>query len=856
MASSRLIDRVAARDGLVDAMRRRAGDRLFRHLEIEAAWREAAEGAARRGPVVYVMKSASALDYLALDHLTRKLALPPIGFVNGLSIAPRGDDLGRVIERGDSAALFLSPQPAPGPATRRPRRDDGALLETLIALQPRLERPIILLPTLFVWTRAPEKRGFSLVDTLFGPVDSPTELRRAGQFLVNYKRCELRAGEPLSLRELSAQPGTGDLSRRLSYALLRKIERERRTIVGPAQKPPDRLREEVLRGPKLRGVIDELAGPRAEDRARLTEKARQMLREMQTIPDPETQASMAMVAERVLDHVYAGIDVDEEGIERLRKLRGEGSVVLLPSHKSHVDYIVLSYVLRERSIQAPVIAAGDNLSFFPAGPILRRCGAFYIRRSFRGDKLYTAVLDAYVRRLMRDGFLLEFFLEGTRSRTGKPLPPMLGLLNMVVSSALGLPSRRLFFLPVSIGYERSVEESTFARELSGGEKQREDAGQLLRAGGVLADRWGRINIQFGEPIELADLQRGAGIAPGARVPPPKRRAMVKRLGHQVMSEINRVTAVTPGALVSLVLLSGRKGKSYDDLVSHCDRLLSLMLRLGARATPSIADGERLREPGVRETLRLYVKGGLVEQHVPGDTLTAEQKRRRVISTGPDVIFTVPDQKRLRLDFTKNHIVHWIVDRALVAVALRSAAPDPGDGEARALERDVRDRVQSLSRLFKYEFMFRADAPFAAIFDDLVADMIAEGELRRDGPHLVPGAGRDGLGGVGWLKLHASALRNFLESYAIAARGLSPLLKGPVDRKELVTKGLRLGERMFLEGDIERSEAVSRPMIENAIASFVDQGYLVRRDGKLALADSFASPEALATIEGRIAAFLG
>src|SRR5690606_9481266 len=185
--------------------------------------------------------------------------------------------------------------------------------------------------------------------------------------------------------------------------------------------------------------------------------------------------------------------------------------------------------------------------------------------------------------------MLEFFLEGTRSRTGKPLPPMLGLLNMVVNSALGLGSRRLFFVPVSIGHERSVEESSFSRELSGGEKHREDAGQLLRAGGVLADRWGRINIQFGEEIELFDLASAQSIVPGRPVPPARRRALVKRLGHQVMSEINRVTAVTPGALVSLVLLSGRKGVSYDDLIAQAERVLALMLRLGARATPSIVE---------------------------------------------------------------------------------------------------------------------------------------------------------------------------------------------------------------------------------------------------------------------------
>src|SRR5690606_11334673 len=158
------------------------------------------------------------------------------------------------------------------------------------------------------------------------------------------------------------------------------------------------------------------------------------------------------------------------------------------------------------------------------------------------------------RRLVRAGWLIAYFLEGGRSRTGKLLPPMLGLLNMVVASALGLVDRRVFFQPVAIGYERLMEEGAFERELSGQQKEKEDAAQLLRLTSVLRQRWGRINIQLGEPIELGELAREIGTE-GAELRPSKRRALVKRLAHQVMNEINRVTAVTPGALVALVLLS-------------------------------------------------------------------------------------------------------------------------------------------------------------------------------------------------------------------------------------------------------------------------------------------------------------
>jgi glycerol-3-phosphate O-acyltransferase len=701
-----------------------------------------------------------------------------------------------------------------------------------------------------------------LVDAVFGPADLPGDLRQVVQLLLNYKHGMLRAGEALSLAEFLEQQGEGDdeaLIHRLTYALLRKVERERRTIVGPARKPPDRVVEEVLRSPKLQETIRELAGPGFAERALLTDKARDMLREMQTIPDPETQGSLELLAERVLDRVYSGLDVDLEGLESLRKLRADGSVVLLPSHKSHVDYIVLSFILRQHNIQIPVIAAGDNLSFFPAGPLLRRCGAFFIRRSFRGDRLYTAVVDAYVRRLLRDGFMIEVFLEGGRSRTGKLLPPMLGLLNMVVASALGLESRKVYFQPVSIGYERLMEEGAFARELSGEQKQKEDAAQLLKLPRVLSDRWGRINIQFGEPIELGALRRALGNHDDD-LSPAKRRAVVKRLAHRAMHEINRVTAVTPGALIAMVLLShARRGVPYRDLLAHCRRLSVTLSRLGARQTPSLVThtGE-LRESGVREVLTLYVRSGLIEQHVPGDTLTAESKKRAALYTGTDVIFTMPPAKRIRLDLAKNQILHWLVDRALIAVGLL-CGPEPQEPADRVTpwlrQETLRARVLALSRLYKYEFMFRVDAPFDRIFDEVLADMVAQGELARDGERVVVGPGRDGLDGLGWVTFFAALVRNFIDAYRVAARSLGLLVKGPLEEKELVARALRAGERMFLQGEIERSEAVCRPVLVNALTSFVDQGYLVREKSSLALSDTFRSEEGAAAVEARVSAYL-
>jgi glycerol-3-phosphate O-acyltransferase len=861
----------------------RATDRLFRHLEVDRAWRRAVEEVARRGPVVYVLRHVSLLDYLALRHLTHRFDLPRIGFVNELpprlaplerrsrrAYAGAADHLCATLESGGSAALFVKRPPDwRSPAGGRGRSEGAALLTALIALQKNggagvSPREIMLMPQTFVWSLRPERRGFSLVDTFFGPADIPGDLRQLAQFALNYKHGMLRAGEPLSLREFLGQESHDEsperLVRRLTYVLLRKVERERRVIVGPARKAPDRVREDVLKSPKLQEIIGELAGHGGQERALLTHKARTMLRAMQTLPDPEAQRGLELLAEQVLHRVYTAIDVDQRGLERLRELGRDGAVVLLPSHKSHVDYIVLTYVLRKNAIQIPVIAAGDNLAFFPAGPILRRAGAFFIRRSFRGDRLYTAVVDAYLRRLLRDGWMVEFFLEGGRSRTGKLLPPMLGLLNMVVSSALSL-GKPVYCQPVAIGYERLMEEGAFARELSGGEKLPEDASALLKLGGVLRERWGRIDIQFGEPIELGALCRSMRAEPDA-LTPARRRALVKRLAHRAMDEINRVTAITPGSLVALCLLShGRRGVAYRELVVRCQRLTAMLIRAGARPSRSLAQpGGTFREAGLRDALTLYLRSGLCEQHVMGDSLASEP-RKGSLSTHGDTIFIVPHRRRMRLDLAKNHIVNWFVDRALVAVALCSRGDVEGERQAAspaaamALD-DLKSRVQSLSRLFKYEFMFRADAPFDAIFDDVCRRMAADGEITLDDASVAPGLGHDDLDGHSWLGFYGNVVRNFLEGYRIAARALTLLRKGNLDDKELVVRALRIGQRMFLEGDIERSEAVSRPLIENALKAFLDQGYLVRGRRGLTLADSFQSDGAAATIEARVAGFLG
>ena len=854
--------------------------RFFQHIEVDEAWAGRVRDADARGTVVYVLRNLSFVDFLALDYLTKTLRLPQVRFANDLGLwvlEPMGrgwlsalrphreiDDVQRLrhaIDGGHSAALFLKRPPTlldPAPVARqrggvaralptRGKTEGDAFLRAVLEAQRGRTSPILLVPQVFVWTRSPDEQKHNAVDALFGPREWPGKIRTVVQFLANWRHVTLRAGDPVDVQAFIAQetqaadggvtPPDDVLVRRLTYALLRRLERERRGVLGPAKKPHDRLRDQVLRSPRLQKVIRDMAGEGAAEQRVLGYRALSMLRELEAEVDPNAIRALDAVVDQTIARMYSGFEIDEPGIARLREAAKDGTLILLPSHKSHVDYIIITRICHRAGLPIPLVAAGDNLAFFPLGPILRRAGAFFIRRSFNGDRLYGAVVDAYMRRLLKDGWPLEFFLV---------VDALLGERSNGEGSA-----RKVYFCPISIGYERLVEEQSYVHELSGGEKQKEDVGGLLRAAESALGRYGRLNVQFGELLtidgvlgELGAPLAAQGVAP-APLSPPRRRALVTRLAYRAMNEINRVTAVTPSALVATALLThGKRGLPHADLVQACERLGRMLSGFGARFTPSLADGNALRLSAIREACELLLRAGHIEVHRPGSPINEKGAR-----PDNDAIYVVPDTARLSLDIAKNLVVHFFVSRAMIATPLSAAARG---GEPTISAALLTERVQALSRLFKYEFQFRADATFETILTETLSAMGADGEI-------VLGDGTVGLAadGEGQARaiLHAHMVRNFVEGYRVGARGLAALLKGPLAPKDLVKRAITAGERMFLAGELECREAVSRPVIENAFLAFVDQGYLGRHEGKYVLPESYATPGAVGTIEARIAAYL-
>lgn len=840
--------------------------RFFDAIEVDPRWVETVRAAAAQGTVVYALRNLSLLDFLALDHLTKRYGLPEVRFANDLGLwllEPFGKgvqrlfrgrtrqddraDLRAAIEAGASAALFLKRPPLllTRPTTGRGQLEGDDFVRVLLELEEE-GRTIVVVPQLFLWTRRPDRRERSLLDAFVGTREWPSSVRVVGQFLSNYRDARVRAGEPLRLAEI-VEPGRAvddTLVRRTIYVLLRRLERERRVVVGPVVKPVDRLIDEIVRTPRVRAVIEELAGDGRAERIFFEAKARAMLREAAASIEPDVIKAIATAMRQVFHRIYDGLEVDEEGVRRLVEAAKTGSLVLLPSHKSHVDYLFVSYVLFQAGMQVPLIAAGDNLSFFPLGSLFRRAGAFFIRRKWQGDRLYQAVMDAYVHKVVQEGYSIEFFLEGGRSRTGKLLPPKLGLLAMVVDAALErqasqAATRPIHFVPISIGYERVVETKSYVAELSGGDKEAESVAGLVKALRVLAERYGRVNMQIGQILTLdavrADLEQDRR-ATGRSAFVPKK-ALVARLGHQIMHEINRATAVTGGALAALGLLSQEgRGVRRDDLERRCDLLLSDLARLGARLQPGVRGrpDEGFSRRALDDALGLFASAGWIE-----------------IDAGEsdDAVYVVPDERRLSLDISKNSVAHFFVPYGLIAAALHhEGGAKEGGGLAGGVVpmKTVRDRVQYLSRLFKFEFIFRADATFETIFEETLAELVAERVVRVEGEGLVVADAR--------AELYASTVAAPLEGYRVAARALRALVKGPLAPKDFVKKGLAVGKRMFLTGEVARREALQRPFLENAVQAFADLRIVERRDQKLVLAETFGTMAAVKAVERRIAGF--
>lgn len=795
---------------------------------------------AQRGTVVYVGRSAAFVTFLFFQHLALRLGAPVAQAVVGMGArlwqpwgrlvagrwparAPFGEDAGAAVRAGRSAFVFLR-KPGSLVASVMGLKDP---FPALVAAQRLLARPILLVPQLLIWERRPPTMRRTLLDVLFGEPEAPGLWRSLLAFLTNRRRAFVKAGEPIDLQAVLAEhAGLEDevVARKVRGALSQHLARETRVVTGPRLKTPERLIEETLRERSLRGTLAEVARERGRADGSVEREAEKDLREIAARYSGRTIEFMKWLLDIVFERIYDGVEVDAAGLERVRRVSAQMPIIMCPSHKSHIDYLVMSHVFYTEGLITPHIAAGINLDFWPVGTLFRKSGAFFIRRSFKGDKVYGAVLKAYIRKLLKDGFSQEFFVEGGRSRTGKVLLPKFGMLAMEVDAWVDGVRPDVAFVPSWIGYAQIIEAKSYAHELGGGEKKAEDLGALLRAPQVLTSRYGRVYIRFDEPLSLALVAKERAFDREHHTEEQKR-ALVRALGFRIVDGINRATALTPSGLLCTALLAhDQRGLAAPDLVDRMEFLLRLVRDAGGALSFTY-------EPGALDPLG---QGPIHEAR-----LALEREKQLVHHQGGgEHIFQVPDESRIALDYQKNTALHFFVPDALLATALLTT---PG-----AARPEVQARTLALSRLLKQEFIY-APGTFQRLFERRVARFVELGILAETDGVLAATAA-----GAARLRLLADLLVNFVEGYASAAEALGLLLKGPMDAREFVRTAMDRTRAAFLAGRLRKFESRSKVMLESAMALFEEQGVLVRagdRGRQRALAPAHAKAE---LVQARVA----
>ena len=588
---------------------------------------------------------------------------------------------------------------------------------------------------------------------------------------------------------------------RLRHQLLVQHNRHRQSITGPVIKTHEEIKESILASDRLRKVIAQHANSRNEALHVVRKKADRFIDEIAAKYHHFFITCISRPVGWLLNTMFEGVNLDTEGLQRAKAMSRQAPLILVPCHKSHIDYLMLSYILFQNNLPCPHVAAGKNLSFWPLGPIFRAGGAFFIRRTFRGAVLYAKVFSEYIYKLLQEGFNIEIFIEGGRSRTGKLLMPKLGFLSILLNAFKNGACEDLIFVPVYIGYDQILEEDAYLVEVGGGQKEPENLLQIIKARRFLKQRFGKIYINFNEPVSLNAILK-AYDEPLADMPPKTLNTLCRDLGWRMINAINLAGIVTPHALVAASVLNcPSKRFNAEELFDIIDTYMRLLLSQNANIVDSLMIDHR---HVCQQTLDSYVQRKCIE-------LSGGEKAM------PDELsqYFMPESKRLQLEYYKNNCIAFFVPAAILALTLLEK--DAFQFSAT----DLHDRYRYLKSVFKYEFAYDVNRSVVEMVRKTLKAFIDDAILM---PHpSMPDTYQITSSGLRKLQLFARFLKTYLESYWVVLSFLKQTPRSKARSKDRMKKIQALGKSMLKRKEIELPESLSKINYENGINLFTFRG---------------------------------
>jgi glycerol-3-phosphate O-acyltransferase len=605
-------------------------------------------------------------------------------------------------------------------------------------------------------------------------------------------RYRVVAGEPARLgdlrRRFDSDPDADGFGAFVGRQARLALERSERQLTGLQYKVPRLVVEEIGASSHFNTEVARLAVELGRPEADVRGEAISYLHEMAA-----SHSRLAIDAweqfGRWLSRAYS-VEVDQRAVERIRRLGRGYPLAFLPSHRSYLDPLVLRTALHRAGFAPNHVLGGLNVSFWPIGPVARRSGVVFIRRSVRGEPVYKLVLREYIGYLVRKRFNVEWYIEGGRTRTGKLRPPRYGLLNYLVDSFRDGAAAEVMLIPTSIVYDQLYEVGAMAAEEHGASKTPESLSWLVGYARAQGRGFGKVRIRFGEPLPLSEALADA----------QEHEHAVERVAFEVCHRINRATPITETALVALALL-GAEDRALT--LSEVRTTLAPLLRhVRRRKLPMTGELDLRTDAGVRQALDALGRHGIV----------------RCYDGGIEPVWSIAPERHLEAAFYRNSIVHFFVTRAIAELLLVHVDEQVGRGDPVGTGWEEGLRIRDV---LKFEFFFARKRDF----DRELRDELALIDPEWEGREAEPGAAVAALART-HLLLAPRVLTSFLEAYLVLAERLAAHDPSqPVDEQRLLDECLGVGHQYRLQRKLASTESISRELFATALKLATNRGLL-------------------------------
>ena len=658
-------------------------------------------------------------------------------------------------------------------------------------------------PVMICWGRAPgvEKQNkdgapkIGFWDLIAAPFQT-TPLRKFFIVLFSGRHNLVRISKPVSLKHIVDSSGSStDAAHKLIRVARIHFERQRLVATGPKIMARQAFFNSMLASPALKKALQEEMKSKKVSLEQAKKNANKLLDEIAGDYNETYIRFGSRILTWVWNKIYNGIRV--HNADKLRDLAQKGhEIVYVPCHRSHMDYLLLTYVIYHEGLVPPRIAAGINLNFWPAGPIFRKAGAFFLRRSFKGNKLYSAVFREYLSQLFIKGYPVKYYTEGGRSRTGRLLQPKTGMLAMTIQAMLRGVDRPITLVPVYIGYEHVMEVNTYLKELKGKNKESESIFAIFKALKNLKN-YGHGDVNFGEPISLNEILNEQApdwrelINPEDVVKPQWLTPVVNHTANQVMKTINDAAVLNTVNLCALTLLTS---ENHALLRDEMQQLIEFYVAL----QKDVPYSDNIKTPS-------EAGSEIIDEAVLLEKVESENDEY-------GTIIKLDDKNAILMSYYRNNVVHLFAIPSLVAGVLVNLK--------KCSKKELVQIVQSIAPLLSNE-MFLTITDLDQYISDVLNWLDEQGLVKVNKLNVQIVDRNDD--GFAKMSLLAKIMKDSLQRYALGFNRIQQV--NGIQRGELERDCQKLAKRLLTLHDIKAPEYFDKKIISGFVSSIREHDYV-------------------------------